>query len=358
MNKLRYVSLFSGIEAVSCAWHDLPMEPVAFSEVEKFPCNVLAHHFPNVPNLGDITKISPEQLSALGKVDLIVGGSPCQGFSLAGYQKGLDDVRSKLAINYVGIIRTVQPKWILWENVPGVCNTNGGADFKYFVKEIADLGYCLAWRLLDAQYFGVPQRRRRIFLVGYRGDGFGPAQVLFERKGLSGNTTQGEGKGCCSTSGLNNNTRDTKSDVCLDIAHRSDVVRMYKSVTPTLTARMGTGGNNTPLVYAFAGYSSFTKTRVAAPLIASGGSLGGGGENIIATSATGDRDAVASSIPRLRRLTPVECLRLQGFPDDWFTGVEGYSDTAAYKAIGNSMAVPVMRWIGQRICNVELGNDA
>lgn len=319
MNKLRYVSLFSGIEAASCAWHDLPMEPVAFSEIEKFPCNVLAHHFPNVPNLGDITKISSEQLTALGSVDLIVGGSPCQGFSVAGNRRGLDDVRSKLAQNYITTIRTVRPKWILWENVPGVLGTNGGADFKYFVKTLADVGYSLVWRVFDAQYFGVPQRRRRIFVIGYRGDGYGPAQVLFERKSLSGNSASFVGEEYSSASELGDTIAETDPNICLDMAHSVDVIRVYKTITPALTARMGTGGNNIPLLFA---------------------------ENL------------SGSAIALRKLTPVECLRLQGFPDGWFTGVEGYSDTAAYKAIGNSMAVPVMRWIGQRICNVELGNEA
>ena len=182
---MRYLSLFSGIEAASCAWQPLEWELVGLSEIEKFPCNVLAHHYPHIPNLGDITKISDNDLKKLGSISLIVGGSPCQGFSVAGKQKGLNDVRSKLAIDYIRILHAIRPHWIVWENVPGVLSTNGGADFQRFVKEITDIGYGVCWRVLDAQYFGVAQRRRRVFLVGYLGDWRPAYEVLFESQSLS-----------------------------------------------------------------------------------------------------------------------------------------------------------------------------
>lgn len=168
---MRYLSLFSGIEAASCAWADLGWEPVGFSEIEPFPCRVLQKRFPNVENLGDICKITKERLDALGKIDLIVGGSPCQGFSVAGKMEGLNDVRSKLALEYIRIIATARPKWIVWENVPGVFSTNRGMDFRIFTHQITELGYGIAWRVFDAQYFGVAQRRRRVFLVGSLGEG-------------------------------------------------------------------------------------------------------------------------------------------------------------------------------------------
>ena len=375
MSNLRYISLFSGIEAASCAWRDLPLTPVAFSEIEKFPCNVLAKHYPDVPNLGDITQIKLSQLEALGHVDMIVGGSPCQGFSVAGYQKGLADVRSKLAINYISIIRTVLPKWLLWENVPGVLSSGRGLDFKFFITKLANIGYCLAWRVLDAKYFGVPQRRRRIFLVGYLGEQQSPppVKILFECESMSGNTSQSGYKKQTTTTDPESAITETSSDVCLDICQRRDVVRYYQKTTPCLTSMMGMGGNNVPLVFAKKRYSEFEESKVAATLAASCGEFGGGSENLLswgsqssreyaeqnismclcASDAKRSKNLIAREDMRVRKLTPVECLRLQGFPDDWFKDVKGYSDSAAYKAIGNSMAVPCMRWIGERICKYE-----
>lgn len=193
---MRYLSLFSGIEAASCAWADLGWEPVGFSEIEPFPCRVLQKRFPNVENLGDICKITKERLDALGKIDLIVGGSPCQGFSVAGKMEGLNDVRSKLALEYIRIIATARPKWIVWENVPGVFSTNRGMDFRIFTHQITELGYGIAWRVFDAQYFGVAQRRRRVFLVGSLGEGGAEraAEILFEQQSLRGDLAPCQGE--------------------------------------------------------------------------------------------------------------------------------------------------------------------
>ena len=187
MTKIRYLSLFSGIEAFSCAVKDMPeFEPVAFAEIEPFPCAVLAHHYPDVPNLGDVTKIDGRKYRGL--VDLIVGGSPCQGFSVAGQRKGLDDERSCLALTYVRLVEEMRAKWILWENVPGCTSTNGGEDLRTFIAALADIGYSLSWTVLDSQYFGVAQRRRRVFLVGCLGtDWERPAKVLLEPESMCGN---------------------------------------------------------------------------------------------------------------------------------------------------------------------------
>lgn len=186
MQKLRYISLFSGIEAWSCAVAGMPeYEAVAFSEIDPFACAVLAHHYPNVPNLGDITKVDWEAYHGLA--DIIVGGSPCQGFSQAGYRKGLRDSRSSLALAYVQAVERVQPRWLLWENVPGVLSTNDGEDFRAFLAALNDLGYGLAWAVLDSQWFGVAQRRRRVFVVGHLGSWEPAAQVLFERSCLQRN---------------------------------------------------------------------------------------------------------------------------------------------------------------------------
>ena len=299
---LKYLSLFSGIEAATCAWGNFPMLPVAFSEIEPFCCNVLAKHYPQVPNLGDITKFTPEMLDKLGHIDLVVGGSPCQGLSVAGRRLGFDDERSKLALNYIAVIRRLRPRWFIWENVPGVLSTRKGADFRVFVSLLAECGYSLAWRVLDAQYFGVPQRRRRLYVVGSADPSSdGPGKILLDDTGMSRTPPQDLRQRLASTE----RHIPDYSETVFDMSHACDVLRTYYYSTPTLTARMGTGGNNIPLV------------------VQNG---------------------------RLRKLTPTECLRLQGFPDYWFDDIKGYSNTAAYKAIGNSMAVPVMHWLGRRLC--------
>ena len=181
---MRYLSVCSGIEAASVAWHPLGWEPVAFSEIEKFPSAVLAHHYPNVPNLGDMTKFHewPEL-----KIDLLVGGTPCQAFSVAGLRKGLDDPRGNLTLTFLAMAAKYRPKWVVWENVPGVLSDRTNA-FGHLLSGLAELGYGWAYRMLDAQYFGVAQRRRRVFVVACLGDWASAASVLFEPESLSGNT--------------------------------------------------------------------------------------------------------------------------------------------------------------------------
>lgn len=183
---MRYISLFSGVEAASVAWHDLGWEPVAFSEIEPFPCAVLAHRFPDVPNLGDIRDVDwSEVIKRYGSVELVVGGSPCQSFSIAGGRDSLDG-ESRLMFEYIRAVRDISPRWLLWENVPGVLSTRDNA-FGQLLSELSSIGYSLAWRVFDAQFFGVAQRRRRVFLVGYLGNGGAPAAVLFERDSVRGN---------------------------------------------------------------------------------------------------------------------------------------------------------------------------
>lgn len=182
---MRYASVCSGVEAASLAWMPLGWEPVWFSEIEPFPCEVLKQRFPGVQNLGDMTKIDGEKYR--GTVDLLVGGTPCHGFSVAGKQGGLGDPRSALCLSYCRILKDMRPRWFVWENVPGVFSTNRGEDFKAFLCAIDEIGYSVAWRVLDAQYVrvdgyprAVPQRRRRVFVVGYLGEWRYPASVLFE----------------------------------------------------------------------------------------------------------------------------------------------------------------------------------
>lgn len=180
---MRYVSVFSGVEAATVAWEPLGWEPVAFCEVDAFPSAVLAERFPDVPNLGDITKVDWEEFkSDHGTVDLVVGGSPCQSFSVAGKREGLSGA-SGLMWEYVRAVRELRPRWFVWENVPGALSSEGGEAFRCLLASMDELGYQCCWRVLDAQFFGVAQRRRRVFLVGSLGDGRA-AEVLFEPDGL------------------------------------------------------------------------------------------------------------------------------------------------------------------------------
>lgn len=191
---MRFVSLFSGIEAASVAWGPLGWEAVAFAEIEPFPCEVLRQRFPDVPNLGDVTKIDWRPfIEEHGPVDLVCGGSPCQSFSIAGGRESLSG-ESRLMYEFIRCLAELRPRWFLWENVPGVLNTKDNA-FAQLLGEVQEIGYVsLAWRVLDAQFFGVAQRRRRVFLVGHLGDGGGAAAVLFERESLSGNTLTSRAK--------------------------------------------------------------------------------------------------------------------------------------------------------------------
>ena len=180
---MKFLSVCSGIEAASVAWSPLGWKAVAFSEIEPFPCAVLAHHYPDTPNWGDMTKYKewPDV-----SIDLLCGGTPCQSFSVAGLRKGLDDPRGNLMLTFGAIAAKYRPQWLVWENVPGVLSSNGGRDFGSFLGLLGVLGYGFAYRVLDAQYFGVAQRRRRVFVVGCLGDWRSAAAVLFERHSLSG----------------------------------------------------------------------------------------------------------------------------------------------------------------------------
>jgi DNA (cytosine-5)-methyltransferase 1 len=203
---MKYLSVFSGIESASVAWESLGWEPVGFSEIDKFPSAVLAHRYPGVKNYGDVTKFKEWDIER-GSVDIMVGGSPCQAFSIAGLRGGLTDPRGNLMLTYGFLAAHLRPSWVVWENVPGVLSSNRGWDFASFLgllsgrKITPPLGgwsnsgivsgyekaYGLAWRVLDAQYFDLAQQRERVFVVGYLGDWRRSAAVLFESEGLCGN---------------------------------------------------------------------------------------------------------------------------------------------------------------------------
>ena len=411
---MNYLSVCSGIEAATVAWHDMGWKPIGFSEIEKFPSQLLQHHYPHVTNYGDMTKFKEWNINE--PVNLLVGGTPCQSFSVAGLRKGLEDPRGNLMLTYLGIADHFKPKWILWENVPGVLSSNGGKDFACFLQGLAELGYGFAYRVLDAQHFGVPQRRRRVFVVGCFGDWKSAAKVLFESESLCRDITPSKKKRkettAFTTSSFGNYSegigtiRANGGDIgggsenlyvppianCLQTTSndysRADgfnmVTQVYEThpadsrvkemgdVCQTVTSRWGTGGGNVPI--AVDTYNGTIQGDVTVTMTTTGGGVASGpsvmqnlpiawdaelnaSENKMGTLIRGGQggrtDGVMMPNMAVRRLTPVECERLQGFPDkytniSWSNKSES-PDGHRYKALGNSMAVPVMKWIGQRI---------
>lgn len=529
---MRYLSVCSGIEAASVAWHDFGWTPVGFSEIEAFPSRVLDKRFPDVRNFGDMTKYKEWGLDG-STIDLLVGGTPCQSFSIAGLRKGLEDPRGNLALTFVAMVDHLKPEWVIWENVPGVLSSNRGRDFASLLTALGYIGYGWAYRVLDAQYFGVPQRRRRVFVVAHSsGDAGRAAEILFERESLRRNTPKSRAKGKNTTRGSASSVDSsgipkTVGTICADThpgaysgqdAYTGRLIPvLYQSnqtdarlkeephTSQTVLARWGTGGGNTPLVQHTLhnsehpqsdtgnivmsaipiqdcrpinkaqnglgigndGDPSYTLDKMATQGVAcevantlranpgsgfrsdgtpveslvyvqkaeafnhqSGGDMRGIDPRPTAQlqvhqetsvllechmqvgsfkvgqsekarsigyseslSPTLSANAGGNTVPGVhcemlvRRLTPVECERLQGFPDGWTdisyyvctrckhtfdkslgkygcpncdgshpAKLVGEADSPRYKALGNSMAVPVMRWIGNRIRNVA-NND-
>ena len=348
---MNYLSVCSGIEAATVAWHDLGWKPAGFSEIEKFPSQVLAHHYPNVTNFGDMTKYKEWNIN--DPIGLLVGGTPCQSFSVAGLRKGLEDPRGNLALTYVGILDKFRPKWCVWENVPGVLSSGGGRDFGSFLGALAELGYGFAYRVLDAQNFGVAQRRRRVFVVGHLGDWKPAAEVLFESESLRGDIKKGRKEGQeiarCLTTGIGTRL-DGETDTFVTQKvyenHPSDSrVKEMGEVCQTVTSSWGAGGGNIPFV------QNVSYALQGAGVTSQSGNGSCYKEEQSYTLNVTDVHGVSNNMA-VRRLTPVECERLQGFPDN-YTNIPKAADGNRYKALGNSMAVPVMRWIGQRIDGYE-----
>ena len=492
---MRYLSVCSGIEAASVAWEPLGWEPVAFSEIEPFPAAVLKHRWPKVQNLGDMTKHEQWNIPS-GTVDLLVGGTPCQSFSVAGLRKGLHDPRGGLMLTFLEIAQRLGPRWIVWENVPGVLSSNGGRDFGSFLGALGELGYGWAYRVLDAQWFGVAQRRRRVFVVGHLGNWELAAKVLFESESVRRDSppSREKGKGTAtnaqaSVGNINQRINSEMPDVCATIdcglskhvgkqltqqaesfyfpipihdqATRNAGKRgdkqdgkgnglgvgkpgdpaptltkgdkhavLYENhpndsrvtgpheVAPSCVSRYGTGGGNVPLVQNAVAFAENQRGEVYTSEVTNALSSGGGkpGQGYAAVAfqeselrltgkiteqsvcptlkagtKSGDTEpkvvavdtynqalqttavpirSTASDICHtggvidqrqrmaVRRLTPRECERLQGFPDDhtlipWRgKPADQCPDGPRYKALGNSMAVPCMAWIGKRIAHV------
>lgn len=374
-------------------------------------------------HLGDITKINGYEVPI---VDCVIGGSPCQGLSMAGRREGLNDARSWLFMEQIRIIRemrendrksgtdgAISPRYMVWENVPGALSSNGGEDFRAVLEETARIadqnaviprpekwrtsgcimadGWSIAWRILDAQFWGVPQRRRRIALIADFGGQSAP-EILFVRKGVCGDVEKCRGKG------------ETTAHAAERGADANDSERL---AALTMRMRQGCeGGGKGPLIqtelsgtlacnndqvifqprvcYATQSYSEVKENEIAASLKALGGSYGGGSETLVfenhgidarytgplktAPTLTKYLGTGGNNTPLcvntsgkyfVRRLTPLECERLQGYPDGW-TDIGDYidsngkkrktSDSARYKALGNSIALPPWKWVLKRVC--------
>ena len=454
---MRYISLFSGIEAATVAWHDMGWNPVAFADIDEFPSEVLRQHYPQVPNLGDVTEVDWNEYK--GKADIVVGGSPCQSFSIAGKRLGLDDPRGNLALHYLKVVRAVRPKFFLYENVVGLLSSDEGRDFAAFLREVENIGYGFAYRVLDAQFFGVPQRRRRLFVVGCAdGDWRSAAAILFESGSIGRSTKKVNKKGENFATFAQEGVRGTsKIDDGRGIKHCSDVAPTLTHSGPPFSRTGQTtedeamvvmdmtkpAGTLTAGMYHHGGYTNqdaVTHAHLipikAIPIHDKATRYKGGGDTrnddgagngfgvadesapmytldtscnhavyqqsgidlynqeitgdkhcplrtaqghgapavmeskTVAPTLTASNDpsrspqsaeitnqvkAIFETTSLVRRLTPVECERLQGFPDN-YTQIEWKGktkdkcpDAPRYKALGNSMPVPVMKWIGERI---------
>lgn len=384
-----YGSVCSGIEAATVAWHPLGWKPAFFSEIEKFPRAVLEHHYPDVTLHGDFTSIEEKQY---GTIDLLVGGTPCQSFSIAGLRGGLDDARGNLALEFIRLAERKRARWLLWENVPGVFSSNRGKDFQSFVSGLvgwvvpipkggwgnagivspASGRWGLAWRVLDAQYFGIPQRRRRVFLVAYSGDWRPATAVLFESESLRRNPAPCRKEGTHVTAAFEtgpSGNRFTNLAPTLDTRCKDGPIRnqlglgvFHESSTGETAHCLNAGGmgrqdfeTETIIAFSCKDYGNDVQTNVT-PTMRSMNSING---NQNAGGKTGQGYQAIRSANAVRRLTPRECERLQGFPDDYtlipYRGKPAADcpDGPRYKALGNSMAVPVMHWIGQRIQAVD-----
>ena len=422
---MRYLSLFSGIEAASVAWEPLGWTPVAFAEIDPAPSRVLAHHWPDVPNLGDVTTITDARIAALGRIDVVIGGSPCQDLSVAGKRAGLAGARSGLFHEQLRIFHAARTfcgaRWLVWENVPGAFSSNRGRDFAVVVGALAGCEFAVPrdgwgtegmacgpnglveWCVLDAQWFGVAQRRRRVFAVLDTGDWTDRPPVLLEPDRLRGDSAPrreaGEGIAVGALAGTSPGggwrigaDEAAAGQLIPETAHtlRADGFDASEDGTvrgtpliPVAVMAHGQGGSEVT-----AGERCPTLTcNHEAPVVAfdckAGGktsfSIGETPGTLRGEGHGGGHQAVAIG-SRVRRLTPTECERLQGFEDGhtlvpqrshylrvvsttaqrrrglmrvrYVERCDFMADGPRYKALGNSMAVPVIRWIGRRIAEV------
>lgn len=380
---MKVLSLFSGIGGFDLGFQRAGMEVVGMCEIDKHAQKILQRRFPDATLHTDVRKVSYERRS----IDLICGGFPCQDLSVAGKRRGLDGERSGLWFEFARIIDDAEPAWVVIENVPGLFSSNGGRDFAVIVDWLVQRGYGVGWRVLDAQGFGLAQRRKRVFIVASFGSPRG-CTVLLEHEGLQRNPKPSRAKGQGDTGATQDGTRDGVPNKSRAITTHEGCTQFYDHSTllPTIEtfAIQGNiidrqhGGaqgfgitKNAPMYTLTAmdrhGVAWHATTDVSPTLRAEAKqSLMTGDGNINAGLAIGINgqhgqwtplheqshalsttkvEQVASCIG-VRRLTPTECERLQGFPDGW---TDGQADTQRYKQLGNAVAVPVAEWIGRRI---------
>ena len=403
---MRFLSLFDGCHMFGLALRNVGMECVGTAEIEKHPRAVTRYHYPDTPQLGDVRNVTPETVDP---VDLIVGGWPCQGNSVAGDRGGMADERSGLFSEVVRCAGALAPRWLVLENVPGLLSVNDGRDMGAIVGTLGELGYGVAWRVLDAQHFGVPQRRRRVFIVGCRGDVGRAAAVLFEPESVRGDSAPGGEAGA----GVAGAPRSRSAvGVLGDVAHTLDSHSCGAATEdgtgrggPVIAHTPGTGvapclrgrgdfdhdgderaliahtltgegfdaseddtGRGTPLVPALSHALTAAKsgqrndpteaTFLVADMVQmtnpDNRSNPKPGDPAPTPAESSRLTAVGSA--GVRRLMPLECERLQGLPDHWTrhgrkpdgTTYE-IKDGPRYRMIGNGGAVPVVEWIGRRI---------
>jgi DNA (cytosine-5)-methyltransferase 1 len=360
---MRHVDLFSGMlgfsEALRRAFPE-SYELVLACEIEPACRRVILHHRPGVRLVKDVRGLH----CARDEADVITFGSPCQDLSVAGRREGLAGERSGLFFHAVRILEAVRPRWFIFENVPGLLSSNGGRDMGTVLGEFSRLGYWWAYRVLDAQYFGVPQRRRRVFVVGHSGDGAGPLSVLFEPESVCGDPPPSREKGTsvasAITGGLGSGGPDdnqAQAGWIVPVAFHATQDPISGDVAPCI----GQEGSGSVAVAVAQNQRGELRTSDIAHQLNSGGGIPGQGYSAVlvptlgkesrspAKSSSGQMvDFCVGSGMRVRRLTPLECLRLQGFPDDWLDGLD-LSDSAKYRMIGNGVALPVVEWIARRI---------
>jgi DNA (cytosine-5)-methyltransferase 1 len=395
---LTAVSLFAGIGGFDLALARAGAEVTASVEINPECRAVLARHFPKTTLFPDVSEVTVDQLRAAGFVPgrgVLAAGWPCQGNSVAGHRRGMDDPRSGLWRHVVRLLAEARPRWFLGENVPGLLGVNGGRDFARVIADLDDLGYGVAWRVLDAQWFGVPQRRRRVFLAGCLGDGTAPVQVLLEPEGGGWNPPQGHqtrpgtpadpgrragstrghaGSGVTPTLASGARPPGTNADDAGGLVvstlqgggrrgHRLDAEGAAGGhlvpVAPTLRTRSLPGSADPGPVVTVAHTVTAREAKGADSDATSGVIVT---HTLTAEGADASEDGTGRGTPivadpatAVRRLTPRECERLQGFPDDW---TAGQSDAARYRQLGNAIAVPVAAWIAARLAAAEHGKRA
>ena len=377
---MRYGSVCSGIEAATVAWAPLGWKPVFYSEIDKFPRAILKHQHPTVPLYEDFTEMEGDQYR--GAIDVSIAGPPCQSFSQAGGRSGLVDPRGNLSLEYIQFAAALDSRWIVFENVTGLLSINEGRDFGAILGALATRGYGFAYRVLDSQYFAVPQHRERVYIVGFFGDWRPAAAVLFDAESLSRpfakDRKSRKFKECAGTL-VNRASSGSWPEL-----ERHDSGHLIPRLSNTISSELKKGGLNTSSLL-----SEEMGTLIPKLSNTISAEMGKGTVNTLILKSKSmaalipklantltrhrtDRNSMllknrhhANLIPgdeectSVRKFTPVECERLQGFPDNYTRipwrnkPADKCPDYLRYHVIGNSMTVPVIRWIGDRIERVQ-----